>query len=129
MIPLALLLSDQCEHTIKIAPCRQNQVHLQDRQKFKGSLLQQFHDALSYLVSIDQASAKFADLAPWPIRLPARTLKEALLNAIVHRDYSYNSSTISIFDDRMEFVSMGGLPQGINAKDIMLGISHSRTKN
>ena len=36
-----------------------------------------------------------------------------LLNAIVHRDYDYSGSIlINIFDDRMEFVSIGGLVKG-----------------
>jgi ATP-dependent DNA helicase RecG len=51
-------------------------------------------------------------------------LREALLNSLVHRDYSFSSSTlISIFDDRIEFVSIGGLVKGITFDDIMLGVS------
>ena len=44
-----------------------------------------------------------------------------MLNAIVHRDYSYSASTlISIFDDRIEFVTLGGLPKGIAMSDELL---------
>ncbi|MGI6130426.1 MAG: ATP-binding protein [Bacillota bacterium] len=55
---------------------------------------------------------------------PPEAVREALLNAIVHRDYSYGGSVlISIFDDRIEFVSLGGLPKGIARSDLMLGVS------
>jgi ATP-dependent DNA helicase RecG len=57
-------------------------------------------------------------------------LREALLNALAHRDYAFSASTlISIFDDRIEFVSMGGLPRGITMDDILLGISVQRNAN
>jgi len=54
-------------------------------------------------------------------------LREALLNTVVHRDYDYSGSIlISIFTDRIEFVSLGGLVKGITLTDIMRGISQSR---
>ncbi|GBU28056.1 ATPase AAA [Treponema sp. R8-4-B8] len=60
---------------------------------------------------------------------PEDALREALLNALVHRDYAFSSSTlISIFDDRIEFVSIGGLPKGVSLEDIMLGVSMLRNE-
>lgn len=51
------------------------------------------------------------------------------MNAIVHREYSHSASTlISIFDNRIEFVSIGGLTRGISQSDIWLGISIARNK-
>ena len=58
---------------------------------------------------------------------PEEALREALLNSIVHRDYSFSASTlISVYDDRIEFVSIGGLPTGIALEDILLGLSVCR---
>jgi ATP-dependent DNA helicase RecG len=55
---------------------------------------------------------------------PPETIREALLNAIVHRDYTYSGSTlISVFADRIEFVTLGGLPKGISFNDLLLGVS------
>jgi ATP-dependent DNA helicase RecG len=52
-----------------------------------------------------------------------------LLNVLVHRDYAYSASAlISIFDDRIEFVSVGGLVKGITLQDIMLGVSVTRNE-
>ncbi len=46
---------------------------------------------------------------------------------MVHRDYTFSVSTlISIFDDRIELVSIGGLVKGVNYEDIMLGVSITR---
>jgi len=61
---------------------------------------------------------------------PEDALREALLNALVHRDYSFSSSTlISIFDDRIEFTSIGGLLKGVSLDDILLGLSVPRNAN
>ena len=61
---------------------------------------------------------------------PVEAVREALLNALVHRDYSFSDSAlISIFDDRIEFVSIGGLVRGISLNDVMLGVSVARNKN
>ena len=49
------------------------------------------------------------------------------MNSLVHRDYSFSASTlISVYDDRIEFVSVGGLPDGIALEDILLGLSVCR---
>lgn len=45
---------------------------------------------------------------------PEVAVREALLNLIVHRDYSFSASAlISIYEDRIEFVSVGGLVTGM----------------
>ena len=54
-------------------------------------------------------------------------VREALLNAIIHRDYSFNGSTIvNIYDDRIEFLSLGGLVPGLSMEAVMMGVSQSR---
>ena len=48
-----------------------------------------------------------------------RSYHEALVNALVHRDYLVNGSEvhIDIYDDRMEIYSPGGMPDGSNIQD------------
>ena len=54
-------------------------------------------------------------------------MREALLNSLVHRDYSFRASTlISVYDDRIEFVSVGGLLPGFELEDLMMGVSACR---
>ena len=54
-------------------------------------------------------------------------VREALLNVLVHREYSFRASTfISFYTDRIEFTSIGGLVSGVTLKDVMMGISVCR---
>lgn len=50
--------------------------------------------------------------------LPPEALREILLNAIIHRDYSSPSGyvAIAVFDDRVEVISSGLLPPGITVE-------------
>ena len=49
------------------------------------------------------------------------------MNSLVHRDYSFHASTlVSVYEDRIEVVSVGGLPSGIGLEDILLGLSVCR---
>jgi len=64
------------------------------------------------------------------VGLSRRSNQGSIINALVHRDYSFSGSTlISIFEDRIEFVSIGGLVKGISYNDIMLGISITRNQH
>lgn len=61
---------------------------------------------------------------------PEYAIREALLNAVIHRDYNFNGSIlISLFDNRIEIVSLGGLVKGISIKDIFNGVSETRNPN
>ena len=58
---------------------------------------------------------------------PVRAIREAIVNAIIHRDYNFTGSIlISLYDNRFEIVSLGGLVKGISINDIYMGISESR---
>ena len=58
---------------------------------------------------------------------PEVAVREALLNSLVHRDYSFSASTlVSVYTDRIEFTTIGGLPTGVSLDDIMLGLSVCR---
>ncbi|MBR7116793.1 MAG: putative DNA binding domain-containing protein [Clostridia bacterium] len=128
---LALLLSDQCTHTVKIAVFEGKQKTVfKDRREFCGSLLKQLNDAYQFIDQFNHTHAHTEGLYRVEKRAyPTEAIREALLNAIVHREYSFSASTlISIFDNRIEFVSIGGLARGISQSDILLGISIARNK-
>lgn len=58
---------------------------------------------------------------------PTDAIREVLLNSIIHRDYSFSGSTIiNIYDNRIEFSSLGGLVQGLSMEAIFMGVSQSR---
>lgn len=129
---LGMLLSDQCVHTIKLAVFDGSKKSVfRDRKELCGSLLVQLEDAYSYIDQFNRTRAEFEGLERVDKRdYPSEALREALLNAMTHRDYSFSGSTlISIFDDRIEFVTIGGLVRGLTFNDIMLGVSALRNQN
>ena len=126
---LGLLLSDQCPHIIKAALFSGTDAErFQDRREFTGSLLKQVDDAYSYLDMRNELSATFEGLRRIDRRAyPESALREALLNAVIHRDYALSASTlISLYADRLEIVSVGGLVQGVTLRDVMMGMSICR---
>lgn len=128
---LALILSDQCPHTTKIAvfgDCEN--ITFKDAKEFGGSIFKQLDDSYDYLALCNRTASVFKGLE----RLdksdyPEAAIREALLNALVHRDYSFSGSVIiNVNDECMEFISLGGLLPGLSAEDIRSGISQPRNR-
>lgn len=129
---LALLLSDQCVHTIKAAVFQgTDQTIFKDRREFTGSLMQQMNEVYDFIDFRNQTRATIEKLYRVDVRdYPEVAVREALLNLLVHRDYSFSASAfISIYEDRIEFVSIGGLMPGIDLEDVMVGISVCRNQD
>lgn len=53
-------------------------------------------------------------------------VNEAVLNALVHNDWTITEPQISMFEDRIEILSHGGLPNGMTKKQFFDGISKPR---
>lgn len=128
---LALLLSDQCLHTTKIAVFNDEFcTEFRDSKEFGGSIFKQFEDSVNYLALCNRTISTINGI----IRIdkkdyPAEAIREALLNALVHRDYSYSGSIIiNVNDNKMEFISLGGLLPGLSTEDIRIGVSQPRNK-
>lgn len=128
---LALLLSDQNPSTIKAAVFEgDGKTTFKDRFEFTGSLLKQLEEAAAFINRYNRTSSHLEGLTRVDTRdYPDEAIREALLNAVVHRDYGLSGPTlISIFDDKVEFVTLGGLAKGIDPEDLELGISITRNK-
>ncbi|NMN00818.1 transcriptional regulator [Bifidobacterium sp. DSM 109958] len=130
---LGWLLSDQCTAQIKTAVFEGTDKRtFNARAEFSGSLLAQFRAVAEWVGRYNSTRSTFdaslrrvdeRDYAPAVVR-------EALLNMVVHRDYSFaGPALVSVFDDRMEFVNFGGLPAGMTERDMMLGTSLQRNPN
>ena len=66
-----------------------------DRKELTGSLFAQLTDAYKTIDFYNGTKATFHDLLRADERdYPEDAVREALLNAIVHRDYSFSGSTI-----------------------------------
>lgn len=129
---LAYLLSDQCQATTKVALFQgTDNAVFRDRKEFTGSVLKQLEDVYQFIDLSNRTKATFSGLERIDTRdYPEEAVREALLNCIVHRDYSFSGSTlINIYDDRMEYVSLGGLVSGLELNSIFLGVSQSRNPN
>lgn len=129
---LGLLLSEQCPHTIKAAVFEGSTKEIfKDRFEFSGSLLKQMKDVYSFLNRYNRTNSEITGLKRTDTReYPEIAIREALLNSIVHKEYSYSSSTlISVFDDKIEIVTIGGLTKDLSEDDIMLGVSILRNRN
>lgn len=53
-------------------------------------------------------------------------VNEAIVNALVHNDWTISQPLFSLFSDRIEILSHGGLPQGQSIEDFFNGISCPR---
>ena len=129
---LGLILSDECKQTTKFAAFEGNDQNIfKDRREFSGSILKQLNDVYDCINLHNQIHSKFDKLLRIDSKdYPDVAIREALLNSLVHRDYSQNASTlISLYSDRIEFVSYGGLVSGLSIEDIMNGISICRNPN
>lgn len=128
---LAFLLSEQCTHMIKLAVFEgSKKTVFKDRRELSGSLLEQLEESYDYIDRYNRTRAEFSGLDRVDMRdYPPEAIREALLNAIVHRDYSFSGAAlISIFEDRIEFVTIGGLVKGITLDDVKLGVSVLRNQ-
>ena len=128
---LGLLLSDQCTHSVKVAVFadKENTI-FRDRKEFTGSVLKQLEDTFDYLQLCNKNQSVIKGLVRqdhWDY--PPDAIREALLNALQHRDYGFSGSIIiNVNDVQMEFISIGGLLPGISTEDIRNGISQSRNE-
>ena len=128
---LALLLSDQCPHSIKAARFQgTDKAIFTDRVEISGSVFQQMDEAYEYLQKNNRVSSEFKGLERVDhLDYPEEALRESLINSVVHREYAIPGPVlISIFDDRIEITALGGLTKELSLDDIMLGVSVLRNK-
>ncbi len=128
---LGLILSDQCPYTTKIAVFDdEERTVFRDSKEFGGSIFKQFESAVDYLALCNKTSSVIKGVLRTDTQdYPEEAIREALLNALIHRDYSFSGSIIiNVNDNKLEFISLGGLLPGLSEDDIRLGISQPRNK-
>jgi ATP-dependent DNA helicase RecG len=128
---LGLLVSDQCAHSIKFAVFQGvDKLVFRDRKELTGSLFEQLTEAYKTIDFYNSTKATFHELLRTDERdYPEDAVREALLNAVVHREYSFSGSTmINLFSDRLEMVSLGGLVSGLSLEAAILGASQPRNE-
>ena len=125
----ALLLSDNGNMTqsfVDIARFKLDMHNFIDRKRFENhSLLQYFDQTMSYFQSHYPPYQTIEGIQrTTKEQVPLIAFREALSNAIIHRDYLLSSGVqISMFENRIEIVSPGGLPDGMNEDQYYRGLT------
>lgn len=92
-------------------------LHIFDRLDVRDDLLTQFNDAIFFLKKHLNVRSEIRGVNREDIyEIPIGALREAVVNAIMHRDYSVRGTSlmVEIFDDRIEITNPGGLPKGLS---------------
>jgi ATP-dependent DNA helicase RecG len=92
-------------------------VEITNQKDFREDIISNIEDALKFIQSnirtkyvITGKTAKRDEISEYPLEV----IREALINAVVHRDYfNPNSIQVNIFDNRLEIINPGGLPEGL----------------
>jgi len=96
-------------------------LHIYDRRDVKDDLLTQFNEAVTFLKKHLNVRSEIHGVNREDIyEIPIEVLREAIVNALMHRDYSITGTQVSIevYDDRVEIINPGGLPRGLSAADL-----------
>ncbi len=121
----ALLFSNQNVFTVKVAIFEGINVdQFKDRREFGGCLTKQIDDILTFINLNNSLVAKITGNAQRSEKqsYPSVAIREAVINAVVHRSY-FNKSPIQIeiFDDRLTIMSPGPLPGGMKIEAVLEG--------
>lgn len=89
-----------------------------DTKSFKGNAFDLYDKAMDFLSQWLPVSAKIESGKSTRIESPAiphKVLREAMTNALVHRDYSNagGSIDVAVYDDRVNITNIGALPKGV----------------
>lgn len=96
-----------------------------DSEDFIGPLRTQFDGAMAFIQrNLHKVQAGRGVNAPGVPEIPPVVFEELLVNALVHRDYLVSAPIrLFIFDDRIEIVSPGHLPDRLTVENIRAGNS------
>ncbi len=93
-----------------------------DNKAFHGNAFDLYDKALEFLGNHLPIAGRIEEGNPYRIDtpvMPYKVLREAIANAICHRDYHSNGNiTLAIYDDRIEINNPGGLPPGITIAEL-----------
>lgn len=100
----------------------------EDSEDFQGTLPDVYEGAMGFLSrNLRKRQGAGGVNAPGTSEVPRAVLEEILVNALVHRDYAIDAPVrVLLFDDRIEVVSPGGLPDHLTVEKILTGNTNIR---
>jgi ATP-dependent DNA helicase RecG len=99
-----------------------------DTEDFSGPLRSIFDGALAFVMrNLPKVQAGNGVNSPGTPEIPPSVFEELLVNALIHRDYLVSATIrLFIFDNRIEIISPGSLPNNLTVARIRAGISNIR---
>jgi len=108
-----------------------NRIHIYDRIDIQDDLLTQFESAITFLKKHLNIRSEIKGVNRKDIyEISIEALREAVANAIIHRDYSIYGTSImvEVHEDRVVISNPGGLLAGVDIPSIKNGISKRRNE-
>jgi ATP-dependent DNA helicase RecG len=102
-----------------------------DRYEMEGTILDAVHEVPKFIARNTRLAAEIESMRRKDIsEYPAIAIREALINALAHADYSIKGSPIqiAIYDSRLEIQNPGMLPFGFTMDDFKAGVSRVRNR-
>ena len=115
---------DSCKvHMVKYAGPERGSSRILKQQNISGNLLNLYDSAMDFLENNLNNTGKIGTDERDDLEIPRLALREAIANAIVHRDYgssdfSNQPTRIEIYTNRVEITSFGSLPRGVSPSDL-----------
>ena len=89
-----------------------------DKKDFDADILSNYENAFNFIISKLNTNYIIGRERKERLELPKEAIREALINAFVHRDYFSNGHVqVDIFIDRVEISNPGGLVKGLKKED------------
>lgn len=92
-------------------------VHIYDRLNVQEDLMTQFNEAMTFLRKHLNVRSEIKGVNRYDIcEIPLEALREAVVNAVIHRDYSMQGTSlmVEVHEDRVVIKNPGGLPAGVS---------------
>ena len=102
-----------------------------DKKEYRGNIFSVIENTQSFILNHINLSAKIEGLYRTDsYEIPIVALREALINALIHRDYANfgRDVKVGVYDDIVNIVSPGALPNIVTVEDILRGRSEIRNK-
>ena len=111
----------------------QNGIRFLDNKRLDGTISEMLKLAISFVINNIKKATRINDsgIREDVLEYPIKAIREIILNALIHRDYSIHTENepirLTIFDDRIEISNPGGLYGRLSLDE--LGIVHSDIRN
>ena len=129
---VAFLCADNNNMSFKVAKYSSlNRVELAENYEYGfSSIMKATNSILDKLNAENRVFARITNIKRIEVPMyDMRAIREAVVNAIIHNDYSQeNPPKFELFPDRLEITSTGTLPFNLSKEDFFSGVSRPRNR-